>query len=334
MQQQLNKPYLWSHSQIGASHIRKGKPNQDSVGTLSLVNGAVHILAVSDGHGSERYFRSDVGSKLAIKAAHHVCEEFFESLPTLSEIKKQLDIVVKRLVYKWRKEVTAHWEHYPFSEAEEALLKNPDKIHIAYGATLVIAVITPKYAIYLQLGDGDIVVIDHEQRLFCPIAPESDVLGVETHSLCEKDAEQYCRIYSMSYEQIPRLVLLSTDGYANSFANNTSFLDMVEQVYQKILQHGLGAILDVLPTWIADTTEQGSGDDISVALFSRESFSPQTVTDTTTTPKHQPHLLNLNKPSDFTQLKLSEKRQVITSLGKSLVQDLHHSIQSIVKKYL
>ena len=50
MQQQLNKPYLWSHSQIGASHIRKEKPNQDSVGILSLANDSVHILAVSDGH--------------------------------------------------------------------------------------------------------------------------------------------------------------------------------------------------------------------------------------------------------------------------------------------
>ena len=320
MQQQLNKPYLWSHSQIGASHIRKGKPNQDSVGTLSLVNGAVHILAVSDGHGSERYFRSDVGSKLAIKAAHHVCEEFFESLPTLSEIKKQLDIVVKRLVYKWRKEVTAHWEHYPFSEAEEALLKNPDKIHIAYGATLVIAVITPKYAIYLQLGDGDIVVIDHEQRLFCPIAPESDVLGVETHSLCEKDAEQYWRIYSMSYEQIPRLVLLSTDGYANSFANNTSFLDMVEQVYQKILKHGLGAILDILPTWIADTTAQGSGDDISVALFSCESFSLQASTDNTVTAEQQSHDTDTEKTTDIAEATLQQHGQVYFYLEQSPIR--------------
>ena len=90
MQQQLNKPYLWSHSQIGASHIRKEKPNQDSVGILSLANDSVHILAVSDGHGSERYCRSDIGSKLAVKAARHVCEQFFDPLPTLSEAKLKL----------------------------------------------------------------------------------------------------------------------------------------------------------------------------------------------------------------------------------------------------
>ena len=74
MQQQLNKPYLWSHSQIGASHIRKEKPNQDSVGTLSLVNGAVHIFVVLVGYGSERYCRSQIGSQVPMKAAHHVCE--------------------------------------------------------------------------------------------------------------------------------------------------------------------------------------------------------------------------------------------------------------------
>ena len=108
---------------------------------------------------------------------------------------------------------------------------------------------------------------------------------------------------------------------------------MVGQVYQKILQHGLGAILDILPTWIADTTEQGSGDDISVALFSRASFSPQTVIDTTATPKHQAHLIDIDKTNDINQLTLTQKKQVIFSLGKSLVQDLHHPLIALQKRF-
>lgn len=333
MQQQLNKPYLWSHSQIGASHIRKEKPNQDSVGILSLANDSVHILAVSDGHGSERYCRSDIGSKLAVKAARHVCEQFFDPLPTLSEIKTRLDMVARKILFTWREEVQEHCQRFPLNENEIALLKNPDDIKVAYGATLVIAVITPKYAIYLQLGDGDIVVIDHEQKVFSPIAPDKDVLGVETHSLCEKEPEKYWRIASISYEQMPNWVLLATDGYANSYANNTSFLNMLEQLYQKTLQHGLGALLDVLPSWLEDTTQHGSGDDISVALLSTTSFSPKQTKPEYPSPSTQSHLIDLDKAEDIAALNMRQKVWVLSTMGKSIVQDMHHSLLHLKKHF-
>lgn len=333
MQEISNKAYLWSHSQIGASHIRKEKPNQDSVGTLSLANDTVHILAVSDGHGSERYCRSDKGSQLAVEAAQEVCKQFFSSLPTLSDIKTRLDMVARKILHTWREDVKSHADKYPFNALELDLLKNPNDVKIAYGATLVIAILTPKYAVYLQLGDGDIVVIDHEQNITAPIEPDQDVVGVETHSLCEKDAERYWRIRTQSYEQLPQLVVLSTDGYANSFANHTSFLDMLTQLYQKIRQHGLGAILDILPAWLKDTTEQGSGDDISVALFCRESFSPSVAIDTATTPQHQPHVIDIDKAADIAELTLTQKGQVILILGKSLVQDLHRSLHNLRKSF-
>lgn len=266
-------PKIWQFSQIGASHVRTNKPNQDSVGTLSLINGLVHILAVSDGHGSERYFRSDTGSKLAIKVARQVCEQFFDPIPISSDIKTRLDNLVRKIVYTWREEVRAHWEKFPFDESEESLLKNPDHIEAAYGATLLVSIITPNYAIFLQLGDGDIILIDSNKKIIQPIELEKGMLGTETHSLCEQDAEKFWRISVIGFQDSPRFILLSTDGYANSYPSNNSFFNMVGELYQEICDHGLGPILDSLPTWLAETTAQGSGDDISVALLSYDTFN-------------------------------------------------------------
>lgn len=330
----MQNSFIKGFTQIGASHIRQNKPNQDSVGTLSLLNNTVHILAVSDGHGSERYFRSEIGSQLAVKAARHICEQFFEPIPTLSEIKSLLDILARKLVFKWREDVQAHWEKFPFSESEKVLLKNPEKIEHAYGATLLIAVITPKYAIYLQLGDGDISIINYEQHLCTPIIPDQGLIGTETHSLCEANAETYWRITSMAFNEPPRLVILSTDGYSNSYANQTSFLNMINELYQGICEYGLGVVLDELPKWLKETTNQGCGDDISVALFCRESCKPDSemIRSQQLSPQHQPHLVNVGKPEDFDTLNKTQKGRVLFTVGKSIAQDLCQSLISTIQK--
>ena len=63
----------------GASHLRTGLPNQDSLGTWCDKTGGRALAVVSDGHGSARHFRSDTGSRLAVEAAMSVLREV--SLP-------------------------------------------------------------------------------------------------------------------------------------------------------------------------------------------------------------------------------------------------------------
>ncbi|MFM7713741.1 MAG: protein phosphatase 2C domain-containing protein, partial [Microcystis sp.] len=48
----------------GASHVRSGLPNQDAIRWFPESGiGLPLILAVSDGHGSAKSFRSDRGSR-------------------------------------------------------------------------------------------------------------------------------------------------------------------------------------------------------------------------------------------------------------------------------
>src|SRR5438067_1473667 len=57
----------------GASHIRVGLPNQDDLFYLPKTKvGPRLLLAVADGHGGAKHFRSDVGAHCAVSAATSV----------------------------------------------------------------------------------------------------------------------------------------------------------------------------------------------------------------------------------------------------------------------
>lgn len=72
---------VMSFTQIGASHVRQEKVNQDSTKHVSLHNENVSILSVSDGHGSSRSFRSQDGSRIAVETAVKVSSDFFRDIP-------------------------------------------------------------------------------------------------------------------------------------------------------------------------------------------------------------------------------------------------------------
>src|SRR5436309_2091126 len=75
----------------GASHFRSGLPNQDAIG-WSPESGAARelVIAVSDGHGSAKYFRSGTGAALAVQAALAEGQNLISGQPdfNLSAIKR------------------------------------------------------------------------------------------------------------------------------------------------------------------------------------------------------------------------------------------------------
>ena len=58
-------------SVTGAAHVEDGRPNQDAVAhqLLTLPGGSdLLVVAIADGHGDSRHFRSDRGAKMAVAA--------------------------------------------------------------------------------------------------------------------------------------------------------------------------------------------------------------------------------------------------------------------------
>jgi serine/threonine protein phosphatase PrpC len=269
----------------GASHERLGLPNQDALGWEPMPGiGPPLLLAVADGHGSSKCFRSDVGSKLAVKSALGVLNEFLESQLDLSDLvaaeslfEEELPREIER---RWKESVEEDLEENPLTEDELTKLEETsgesarEKIEgapfLVYGATILAAVIHESFIACLQLGDGDILVVSSGGEVACPIPGDDRLIANETTSLSGEDAWSDFRASFQAWTDLPpELVLLATDGYSNSFGNDADFLSVGSDLLGLLCSEGLESVNAELPTWLEETSRDGSGDDVTAGIFFR-----------------------------------------------------------------
>ncbi len=112
----------------GATHKRKGLPNQDSFDFWpESGEGAPLVVAVADGHGSARSFRSDVGAAIATSVAVDLMMSLFDgskeklTAPILADLAQEH--IPKSLDREWRRRVEAHLDAHPITEAETDTLR-------------------------------------------------------------------------------------------------------------------------------------------------------------------------------------------------------------------
>jgi hypothetical protein len=65
----------------------------------------------------------------------------------------------------------------------------------------------------------------------------------------------------------PPLVMLSTDGYANSFRDDGEFLRVATDLLALIQESGIDRVNGSLSSWLDEASRLGSGDDITAALL-------------------------------------------------------------------
>ena len=261
----------------GSSHQRSGLPNQDAVEYASSPksDAPVTVLAVSDGHGGGRHFRSQVGSTLAVHVAVKTVQDY---LAGLAGADCDMPRLSQEIVDAWVVAVTSDLAHNPFSEAELGALmeaegeRNKDSVverpELAYGATLLVAAVTDERMIYLQLGDGDILTVAADGTTTRPIAEDERLVGNQTTSLCQPEAwREFRTTETAASVGLPTLVLLSTDGYVNSFRSQEDFLQIGQDYLQILREQGSEVLSDELPKILAEATQQGSGDDITLGLL-------------------------------------------------------------------
>ena len=267
----------------GAIHERHGKRNQDALSWWSAEGEkALAVLCVADGHGGSEYTRSHIGARRAVKEAQmllvsEVLPRVLDgsALTDLARFKRDLiQQLPQLLVRRWLASVYEHSTDTPFPE-EGKPTRSDAQVERHYGATLLATLLTPALHLYIQLGDGDILTVSAEGEVTRPPFPaDSYLLANHTTSLCSKDAWRFVRIHFQPIvEKPPALVMLATDGYANSFADNAAFKQVAMDLYTAIQQEGPAAVADHLPNWLEATSEGGSGDDISVVIAANVSRS-------------------------------------------------------------
>lgn len=273
----------------GASHVRAGMPNQDSVRVCTLNGNLPAVLAVSDGHGSAKCFRSQDGSRIAVEVAINELMGFAESIPTLEVEPSAVHQAVKEglpksIVRHWRDAVQKHYSEFPFLDDELNRLDESTKVnieearqqndpYIVYGATLVAVLLTEKYFICLQLGDGDVLAISNRTgQAEHPLETDQGLIANETTSLCQENAWTKFRYRCQRLlGSPPPLILLATDGYSNSFATPEGFRQVAEDLHNLLARDGVEKIRESLPSWLEEASQNGSGDDVTAAILYCES---------------------------------------------------------------
>jgi len=270
----------------GASHEQGGHENQDAV-RLKNSSGAgdVLLLAVADGHGSSRSFRSDRGAALAAECALRELHRFVRRLgpeTPLSRVRNQAkNRWPKALLAAWKSTVRAELTAHPFTPLEFAAFPEPPPVvkkgeelpvtaYLAYGATLLAVAITPRYILYSQLGDGDILTVGADGVVSRPLPRRHEFMANQTISLCSHHAPNEFQIRVDALRgPVPALIMLSTDGYANCFGDDESFFQVGADFLSYLRSEGVDFVREKLAEWLRQSSHDGSGDDITVGLAAR-----------------------------------------------------------------
>ncbi len=281
-----------SASVRGASHEKSGQPNQDSVRSHNPGSGhEMLLMALADGHGSTRSFRSDKGSALAAECALRQLAKFVRRLgpdAPISKVRNQARTrLPKDLITTWKAAIRADLAKNPFSFLEFAAFPEkppalkpgqdlPITAYLAYGATLVALAITSRYIIYTQLGDGDILTVCEDGKVARPLPRKHEYMSNQTVSLCSHHAieEFQVRVDASRRGTAPALIMLSTDGYANCFGDDEAFFKVGGDFLEYLRAEGPSFVRDKLADWLQQSSRDGSGDDITVGLAAHHTALP------------------------------------------------------------
>jgi hypothetical protein len=346
--------HLWriiGASQRGRSHLHTGAPNQDAIDwTPKHADGANSVsLAVADGHGSAKHFRSAIGSRIAVDV---LLAEFSnlalssESQANLSTVKRAAqDQLPAQIVRTWRTNVDEHLRSNPFTDAEwERLVDEKGASErrlveanpaVAYGSTILGVLVTPSFILYIQLGDGDILCVTQAGEASHPLPGDERLIGNETTSLCTRDAWAQFRVrLSPVSSASPEMILVSTDGYANSFPGSDSdFLKIGSDYLNMARARGLTYVQDHLGRFLEDTSMRGSGDDITLGIIKRLQASDfdtlsQRIDDMT-------QQIERKADSEDVRQLASSVRQIesqLATLGSGVDKGTQHPLQVTVNK--
>lgn len=264
-----------SGTTIGSVHVRDQLPLQDAVLTWSDYENGQAVIAVADGHGHKLHFRSDVGSALAVLCA---VEELRRTLAAIAGLGEGADHAAAEdlasaagaaLVTRWMAKVQDHLAANPYSPAEDALGASADPLR-AYGSTVLATAAVGDLIIFLQIGDGDSVLVSANGEASRPLPEDPDLDGLHTSSLCQPRPVDALRVAVVDARvDDVALIFLCTDGFGRSRVDADGWWRQTgEQLLEFSRSRGLVWVREQLPEWLAEPALIG-GDDTTMALLVR-----------------------------------------------------------------
>ena len=153
-----------------------------------------------------------------------------------------------------------------------------EKILYLYGTTLRASIVGKGYVFSMAIGDGDTVMLT--SRGIRWIIPKSPAYETGTYSMCddfsvimseflfsyiELDNNDAAGVSRNSYNM--KLIMLSTDGFRNSFMADEDFCNKIEEIHQLICTRGIQKLSRPLKRLFCRLTRESLyQDDISAVI--------------------------------------------------------------------
>ena len=256
-----SQPAIGGVSIQGTSHVLARMPNQDAIAHEQEGNWT--FLAVADGHGSKRHYRSDRGSAFAVATATGLLRRAARQVEA-GATAQVLSTLAQDLVEGWRERVEADIRQWPIPE------RPGFDSHAVYGSTCVAAAIGPGASLFLQIGDGDVLASSAAGEVDRVIPLDPHLVGAGTYSLCQPDAvaRMHLRLFTAPHPlSRPDFVMASTDGLSKSYPKDEDFLAVVRHFRNSLRETALAPFLRSLEPWLAECSARGSRDDVTVAIY-------------------------------------------------------------------
>ena len=285
----------------GYTHIQRNLECQDRKLSRELEDGSL-VLSVADGHGSRSCPYSGTGAELAVNTFCKLIDELhsdfqnagdlfdFQNAEDLSGFQNAEDLsgflnhqgslkFAQTVERAWKKDVQKLHRKaglpMPMTQTGEEDL---NALYRLYGTTLLGLLIAPTFVFAFQIGDGDITYVDDGGVQ--PVVVADKLLGVESHSLCSREAwkKAVSAVHFQPWEQhLPCAFLLSTDGLSNSYADDEAFGQTCAQYFEALKTYGPDTVEENLPEWLSETSRLGCGDDTTLlmAYLAPDGWEPQ-----------------------------------------------------------
>lgn len=303
----------FNHSCQGESHKVDEKVCQDASRAEVIPEKGLTICIVSDGHGGEQYFRSQIGSQALVDITLEKVQDFCTGITKLGTLTgnpfTQIEITANKIGLdgnlveidtrfmqlfcaikaEWMFRIFQDAMNEPLGEWELAHVKEPylnqfrekRSLEKIYGATLMTFVRTPDFWFAFQLGDGKMIMFDRNGKGSEPVLWDKDCFLNKTTSICQEDATDRFRYTFQGDGEFPFAVFLGSDGIDDTFTDGEPLYDFYRGLIQGLSMNGDTAVQDYLRTNLPILSARGSRDDMSVAYCYDESLLNTAVTEMT-----------------------------------------------------
>lgn len=247
---------VFAGNSIGYKNILKSLNSQDYLLYEVLQNGIIGCVA--DGHSSNFFEYSDIGSKIACKCGVDTLKPLINK--SKEEVEEELKkyIIQKEIELKWRKLVKNHYYSI------KPVVFNVE--YIKYSTTLICTLITDEYILFLKIGDGDIVINKNNEF--------NKVIKTTNNKFVDSLGRENSHINMMYHiedtvKQDINSIMLFTDGYENCFIDEKSLYSSLQLTISKYNKNIFtkALLMKTYDRYLSKINKQNSKDDISIILI-------------------------------------------------------------------